>query len=149
MCSKTILCFLKLGIKLSKKCHEGFWKPTKKQTIKRITAICATLYDFPRTVKHSTFTTIHWVSWLQESISIFNCRDWGKAGGGTDSTSEKGISDTLVYRKNVHNCPNHTWLKRCSKQLCSLSCFSWEIRTLRGSSSPRYQKKKIFFYSYL
>lgn len=29
-----------------------------------------------------------------------------------------------------------TWPKRCSKQPWSLSCLSWEMRILRGSSSP-------------
>lgn len=81
--TKRILSFLKLGIKLSKKCHKEFWKPTKKQIIKRITSVFITVL-LPRTIKYLTVTTILWVRWLKNIYCLLNCGNWGEGDGGTD-----------------------------------------------------------------
>ena len=102
--------------------------------------------QFLRTVKYLTFITIFWVRWLKEShVKLWKLKYTGQTNRWVLSipipssfTSGKWIFDSSVCGKNSHNCPNHTWLKRCSRQLCILSCLSREMRTFRGSSSPRY-----------
>ena len=85
-------------------------------------------------------------------IPSLNVRNWGKGGGRTDwGLSVLTLSSFYCIWKrdsSQFSCgtkapqmPDCTWLKRCSRQLCILSCLSWDMRTLKGSSSPRCQNK--------